>query len=834
MAWYRLLATLGRRWGGYLGLVLVIGLGGGVAMGSVAAARRTEASFPVFLASTNPSDLTVQYASDQYSGLPSFASTVGRLPGVRRAEFAVEPIADVLGPDGGPAPASEAASLQVATVASVNGLYFNQDRVTVVRGRMADPDSLNQVVITAEAASRLGLRVGAVVPLGFYTNAQASSPEYGTPRVRPAIQVEATVVGLAVFNNEVVQDDIDRPQGEMLLTPALTRRLLAAGTSSGISWSGLQLADGARSVAAVERGISAQLGDSAQEWFKVTSDDEAQTQSAIEPDWFTLAALALIAALAALLIGVQAIARLVRAGSADRPVLRALGASPAMVAADCLPGILGAVAVGSLLAVGVAALLSPVAPIGPVRPVYPSPGVAFDWAVLGFGFLVLTACLGAVAVALAVRGTAGLWVGEAGRLRSSVAGRLAATSGLPSPAVAGFQFAFDSGKGRTAVPVRSALSGSVLAVAIVAATLTFGSSLSTLVSHPALYGWNWDYALSDSQGPAPVPQQQVNNSLRSSTNVGAWTTVSFVTADLDGQAVPVLLGSPGAAVAPPLLSGHQVDGRDQIVLGPATLAQLRQHLGGTVTLSFAGPKLIIRDRLTIVGTATMPTVGLSDVLHTSMGTGALASDQLLGPLAASCEGPPGAAFVRLRPGVSTAAGLASMQRAAAGATRLLTAVPASNPCHGDTLTVLQAQHPAQIANYATMGVAPSLLASGLAAGAATALLLALFASVHRRRRDLAVLKAIGFTRGQVVATVAWQASLAAILGIAAGVPLGIALGRWLWTAFARQIYAVPEPTVPVGAMLLLALGTLVTVNLVAALPGLAAARIPVPLALRAE
>jgi hypothetical protein len=217
-----------------------------------------------------------------------------------------------------------------------------------------------------------------------------------------------------------------------------------------------------------------------------------------------------------------------------------------------------------------------------------------------------------------------------------------------------------------------------------------------------------------------------------------------------------------------------------------------------------------------------------------MGTGALASDQLLGPLAASCEGPPGVAFVRLRPGVSAAAGLASMQRAAAGATRLLAAGPASNPCHGDTLTVVQAQHPAQIANYATMGDAPSLLASGLAAGAVTALLLALFASVHRRRRDLAVLKAIGFTRGQVVATVAWQASLAAILGIAAGVPLGIALGRWLWTAFARQIYAVPEPTVPVGAMLLLVLGTLVTVNLVAALPGLAAARIPVALALRAE
>jgi hypothetical protein len=26
------------------------------------------------------------------------------------------------------------------------------------------------------------------------------------------------------------------------------------------------------------------------------------------------------------------------------------------------------------------------------------------------------------------------------------------------------------------------------------AALTFGSSLTTLVSHPPLYGWNWTYA----------------------------------------------------------------------------------------------------------------------------------------------------------------------------------------------------------------------------------------------------------------------------------------------------------------------------------------------------
>ncbi|MBV9204484.1 MAG: FtsX-like permease family protein, partial [Actinobacteria bacterium] len=486
-----------------------------------------------------------------------------------------------------------------------------------------------------------------------------------------------------------------------------------------------------------------------------------------------------------------------------------------------------------LLAVGVAVALSPIAPIGPVRPVFPARGFVFDWTVLGFGFLALVFCLGVLAFVLAWHSVSPRGAGRLApaRVRGSAAGRLAAASGLPASAVTGVHFALDPGPGRTAVPSRSAISGAVLAVVIVAATLTFGASLSTLVSHPPLYGWNWSYALSSGQGLGAMPSQQVGNSLRADPDVDAWTTVSFVAAGLDGQTVPLLFGSPRAALTPPILSGHQVDGRDQIVLGPATLAQLHKRLGDQVTLDDAG---LLRATLTIVGTATMPAVGLSQGLHSSMGTGALLSSQLLPNAATSCNGPPGMTFVRLRPGVAAAAGLASVERAAAGATAALTRVPVSNPCHGDTLSVLSVQRPAQISSYRTMGVAPALVAAGLAAGAAAALGLTLVASVRRRRRDLAVLKTIGFTRRQLAATVAWQATVAGTIGTAAGIPLGIALGRWLWILFARQIYAVPEPVVPVGSMILVAVCALVLTNLVAALPGWSAARTPAAVALRAE
>ena len=72
------------------------------------------------------------------------------------------------------------------------------------------------------------------------------------------------------------------------------------------------------------------------------------------------------------------------------------------------------------------------------------------------------------------------------------------------------------------------------------------------------------------------------------------------------------------------------------------------------------------------------------------------------------------------------------------------------------------------------------------------------------------------------------------IGVVLGVPLGIAIGRWLWDLFAQEINAVPAPTVPVLQVVLIALGALVLANIVAAIPGRLAARTPTALVLRAE
>jgi hypothetical protein len=382
----------------------------------------------------------------------------------------------------------------------------------------------------------------------------------------------------------------------------------------------------------------------------------------VKPLSIALGVFGAVAALAALLIAIQAISRQLRDADGDLTVLRALGAGPTTIAADGLMGILGALVIGSLLAAVVAVALSPLSPLGPVRPVYPGSPVAFDWTVLGFGLLVLIGGLGAIAVALAHRG-APHRVARRSQLSApgfSKAVAAVASSGLPAPAVVGVRFALDSGRGRTSVPVRSALLGAVLAVALVVATLTFGSGLRSLVSHPALYGWDWSYMMDPSN---TVPPQALSL-LEHDPYVAAWTGYDYNDFQIDGQNLPFLFEGVHPPhtqpISPPILSGHPIEQKDQVVLGAATMAQLHKHVGDSVVVTYGNPKnapyYVRPTRLVIVGTATLPAVGYSSVIadHTSMGTGVLASDAFLpaavlqgGNTDATLNGPD-LVFVRLR------------------------------------------------------------------------------------------------------------------------------------------------------------------------------------------
>jgi hypothetical protein len=249
-------------------------------------------------------------------------------------------------------------------------------------------------------------------------------------------------------------------------------------------------------------------------------------------------------------------------------------------------------------------------------------------------------------------------------------------------------------------------------------------------------------------------------------------------------------------------------------------------VGDTVSLSIGtGAKPI---RVHIVGTATMPTIGVLGNSHPTMGTGALVDYQLIpafarNPYADPVTGPSNV-LVRMRTGVDPATALRSLHSIA----------KATSTSANFGVAVVRVQHPAEIVNYRTMGSTPVILGSALAAGAVTALGLTLVASVRRRRRDLALLKTVGFTRRQLSATVSWQATVAVAIGTVIGIPLGIVLGRSLWDVFAHALDVVPQPAIPASTVLLVAVGALVLANLVAAIPARQAARTRTAVLLRAE
>jgi len=836
LARYRFAATWRARLSGYLTLVLLIGAVGGLAMGAVAGARRTQSSYPTLLASTSPSDLglvsaVLNPALGNGSGYnPTIVAQLARLPHVERVASQVGLDLQPLNARGAPDPGA-GNYLPVSAgngAGSVGGEAFSSDRFVITAGRLPDVHRANEFMTLSSAVAAYGWHLGEVIPMGIYTNRQTESPGFGTARVQPFRRIAMTLVGVGLPATSIVEDDGDSTNGPVWFTPALTGRLLSC--CANFTETALKVRDPAANLATVEAELS-RFSTTANSPIPLTYGAINQialgkTERAVKPLSLAIGAFGAIAMLAALLIAGQFLGRQLRLRAEESDALRALGASPGMLSAESLLGLLAAVLGGVVLAVAVAIVLSPLAPVGPVRSVYPAKGIALDWTVLAVGGAILLLGLGALAAWLAYRG-APHRVAERALLRGdrpSVVGPATAALGLPVPAATGIRFALESGSGRSAVPVRSAILGAALAVIVVIATVTFGASLDTLVSTPKLYGWNWDYVLLGGGGSGDIPQQKATALLDADRDIAHFSSAYFALQAIDGQAVPAIGTTPGASVQPPVLHGHGLEGARQIVLGVVTLAQLHKKIGDSVSLDEGGRKVSLR----IVGSATMPTLEDAGATHLEMGQGALYDASLIpaplkNPFNDPVTGPEGY-FIRLRPGADPAAAQRRLARIAR---------PLSNTANFGVFPT-GVLRPAEIVDYRSLGTTPAILGASLGAGAAVALGLTLLASVRRRRRDLALLKTLGFTRRQLASTVAIQSTVAVAVGTVVGVPLGIVVGRILWDLFATSINAVPQPTVPVLVVVLIALGALVLANLVAAVPGRIAARTPTADLLRAE
>src|SRR5271156_4070113 len=159
VAWYRFRAGLHRRWPSYLALIALIGLVGGVSLGSIAGARRSESAFPAFLRSTDPSDMAIDVG--EYN--PKILKEIARLPQVTSIETYVSPNAVPVTKSGFFEANSPENLTEFDPLASLNGLYFKQDRFTILRGRLPNPNRADEVMVDQFSASLFHWHVGEVI-----------------------------------------------------------------------------------------------------------------------------------------------------------------------------------------------------------------------------------------------------------------------------------------------------------------------------------------------------------------------------------------------------------------------------------------------------------------------------------------------------------------------------------------------------------------------------------------------------------------------------------------------------------------------------------------------
>jgi FtsX-like permease family len=797
--WMRLRSELRARWRSWLGLVLLIGLAGAAAVAAAAGARRTETAYPRFVQAQNGYDLITGGFPGRID--PGWAlAQIEALPEVGQWARVDVAASSAILPSGRVAPAPE-----LMAVTDLRGRAgFRLNRFKVISGRMVNLRAPGEAVVDFPTADRESLRVGSVIKY-IVGDPDAKRPKLAAVRI----------VGIVASPGQFPAVGASSAFGSVYVTPAFVR---AHGIRPSPRDAALliRLRHGVAGGEAFVRQMRA-AGLATVDIPEVQQVQTAGIQRSIRLESQALWALCVLIGLAAFAIVGQSLARQTYLDSADLPALWALGFSRAQLFSL---GIARAAIIGlasACVVVPVAVLLSPLTPVGLARIAEPDPGFAVDAVPLVLGgvlvaFLTMLAC--AVPAWTAARTATRPGHPAPGRGRSPVLSH-ALSRTWRSPAVAaGVRMALQPGRGRAAVPVRSAIFGATLGVAALTASLVFAASLGHLLTTPRLSGFTWDAFVSVEGG---LPKAAA--ALRADPKIAGYTRGGFTGVRIGQLRVMTLvLGGPGPA-RPVITAGVAPTASDEVALGASTMRDVHTAIGQTVDLALdqAGghPKPA---RMRVVGTVIVPP---TPFLATRLGEGAaLALPGLLriDPGAARQLG--GAPFlVRFAPGVSRDAGLAAVAKDLKG-------LP--NPY------VNAAERPASVVSLASIAGLPVALSGLLALIAAGTLAHILASSTRRRRRDLAILKTLGFIRRQLRQAVGWQATTIAGIALLIGLPAGVAAGRWAWRYLAAQLGVLPEPTVPLTAIIITIPAALVLANLIATVPGQAAARTQPAAILRTE
>jgi len=812
--WMEAAAQLRRRRWATVALIVLVGLAGGAVIAAIAGARRTDTAVNRFVGYNRPEELGVLV--NDASALPRIAS----LPQVAAWDESTYLFLS---------PTSTGAGVGTLNAyGAIDGSFLTRiRRPPMVAGRLPRPDRPDEVFVDASEARDRHLSVGSRLHLWAYGRDQIEAAigggfgDLGPPK-GPEYTLKVVGVGheasdLVLTPGDVVHDAVYEAVGSVVMTKAFTARLAGdIGLPSLLALPGsteieVRLEHGLADLPSFEKSVRGIAPDA--DIHVGSNVEEATTRRATKAthiEAIALLAFAALTAIAALVVLGQALSRQVALDAGDHPTLAALGLSRWRLILVSLsrPAV---IAVGSaLVAVVVALMASPFTPIGLARRAEPHPGFSANVAVVAVGFVGVAAVVMGWAAMSAWRQTARsrALIDEQALPRPSALGGAAAVSSLGPSATTGIGMSFE--RGRRAM-FGTALAGTLAAVAGVTAAITFGASLNHLVATPRNQGWTWDVLVGNPNTTPPEPDALLDDArtkLISNPAVGAFAAGAVPDgASVNGRQVTFIgITDLRGSVFPPILHGRRPDGDGEVALGKGTLAQLHAHLGQQVTFR-AGEHVV---PMTVVGEVLVPTAGDINASLTSGAIGTLAGARRLQPDVPALVFP-----VKFKPGVDPQAARASLRQQ-------------FGP------EVLRPFAGGEVGDLAKVSSLPYVLAGLLVALGVGAMALTLLASVRRRRRDLAVLKTLGFVRRQVSATIAWQASILAAVALVVGVPCGVAIGRWTWRLVADGVGTPAPPIVPVVALVLIPPVTFLIANALAGGPGWAAGKVRPAEVLRAE
>jgi putative ABC transport system permease protein len=736
--------------GSFVIAVLIATVAGGSALLAAAGARRSDSAFPRFLEWSHPIDFAT-------GGAPDDATLAADIKTIEHAPF-VDAFAHIpiVGAHVRTAKGRELAPFQVAVVGDVDGGVSrgNLALEKVLRGRRADPASPTDATVSFAAADRIGVDVGDPVTL--------VPDEGGKP-------ITVTVVGVVARANEF--PTLSGPATSAVVLARAFKQEHPTLFTPGNDGIGVRVKPGTPR-ADVERWLQSNVrGTDIEDQTKVTTSIERTIRIETVALWSVAAVLAFVF----LIVLAQNLFRQAVGVAGEVSVLKTLGFTRRQVvslgaARGVFVGVIGAAG-----AVVIAVVASPLTPVGLARLAEPSPGVRVDGFVMFFG-------AAAIVVTSALLGVLAAWRAGAPRRARRTPRKPVPLPAAPPPVAAGLQMIVRPRRQTEARLARVTLASLGLALAAATAVLVMLTSLSHLRSTARLAGATWD-GVHQLENEKPTAQDLDGARARlaampevAAVGNGGWTQV--VVGD---KQIPVQVFDDDGEIRPAIAAGR-APRAGELALGADEMRKLHVGIGDHLRVA-SQPDAPATD-IKVVGRSVL----ISPVFRPSPpGEGGALTIATLNRLGVPRLEAASLLVVRLRPGTDVARAIEQERRALGDGFSFTS----------QDRTVVGGVERIQTVPVALVVVLFLLFAAGFVH--------VLLVSTRGHRRDIAVLRTVGFTRGQVMSMVAAEAASVALLTLAIGVPLGFLAGKFGWSRFADYLRAVAETSAPTALVAAIAL-----------------------------